>query len=111
MTPSPIPSSSPPVAEELLHVLVDLAKACKPTGRPGFGNRLQVDLVLQGAIGWHQERRYATQSQCARAGQSHGLVRTRQTAWSGDPEKEGGLGVRPTLLALSVLRKPGVWQS
>lgn len=94
--PPPIPPSAPPVAEELLHVLVDLAEAWKPTGRPGLGNRLQVDLVLQGAIGWHQERRQATQNQCARAGQSHGLVGAGQTARSGDPEKGGGLGVSPS---------------
>lgn len=58
ITPLPLsPPSAQPVAEELLYILVDLAEASKQTGHPGLENPLQMDLVLQGAIGWHQERR------------------------------------------------------
>lgn len=48
----PHSSASSPVVEELLHVLVDI---CEPSGHSGLGRLLQLDLLAQGAIGWHQE--------------------------------------------------------
>lgn len=50
----PHSSASSPVVEELLYVL---AHVCEPSGHSGLGRLLQLDLLAQDAIGWHQEYR------------------------------------------------------
>lgn len=72
-------SARPPAVEELLYVVVELARGGQPTERPGPARLLQLQLARQGTLGQQLQNHQAQQGQCARAAQGRRLEGAEQT--------------------------------